>query len=112
MAYKLLDNLEVELNKITPQALISLRELELLEVDKNVADFTSNLVKLFIEKSEQPKFNKLLKTIFVLDKDLTDEEFIKIDLAEVTKGLFDFFAQLTRPILKSIGLDRILPNSS
>lgn len=113
MEYQIQEGLKVRLNKVTPSNLKYLRDLGFWDTEKTAEKFTGDLFKLFIDEDKREELKQLLNTIFVIREDLQEKiDYENLDLAEIIRGFFDFFGQLTKPLLKSIGLEKILPNSS
>lgn len=113
MEYNINSGVKVKLNKVTPRNLKYLKNLGFWDTDKTAEKFTGDLFRLYIDEDKRDELKDLLKTIFIInDNELEKLDFEELDLAEVMRGFFDFFAQLTKPLLKSIGLEKISPNLS
>lgn len=113
MEYNINNEIKVKLNKVTPRNLKYLKNLGFWDTDKTVEKFTGDLFRLYIEEDKREELKNLLKTIFNINDDILDKiDYEELDLAEVMRGFFDFFSQLTKPLLKSIGLEKISPNLS
>lgn len=87
--YKITDKVDLGINKITPRALIGLKELGLYDTDMQGGDEIKIILNLFVDEG---KLKKFLTLIF---KDLPELAWEDLDLAEVVKGYRDFFGQLS-----------------
>jgi len=90
MTYRLTDNIEVKLNKVTPKALKKLRESGVYDYSKPTNEVFQALQKAFLEDDE--KFRLLLEGLF--EQVPEGIELDDINLDEVSNALFDFFGKL------------------
>ena len=86
--YKITDNLEVGLNKVTPKALIGLKELKLYDTELEIGQDIRIILDIFIQEELLKKF---LSIVF---KEVKEYNFDDLDLSEVVRGYRDFFGQL------------------
>lgn len=87
--YQITDKISVGINKVTPRALIGLRELKLYDTELQNGDEIKTILNLFVDEE---KLKKFLNLVFSGVPDLSWED---LDLAEVVKGYRDFFGQLS-----------------
>lgn len=88
--YKITDKIEVGLNKVTPKALITLKEFGLYDNAEMTKDKEMELIlNLFVDES---KIKKMFHTLFNTDKEVP---YLEIDLAVFLDGYRDFFGQLS-----------------
>ena len=86
--YKLLDDFSVDLAKVTPKALKSLKELSLYDIDLSDIEIYKIIIEIFVDES---KLKQFLNILFGKSPDMVEE----IDLTEVFRGYKDFFYSLT-----------------
>ena len=86
--YKITENLEVGLNKVTPKALMVLKELGLYDVSVDNEEILKIILEIFIDKE---KLDKLLRAIFLgIDK----YDFEELDVTEIFAGYQGFLFKL------------------
>ena len=86
--YKIADNLELGLEKVTPKALIGLKALKLYDAELGIGEEIRLILELFIDEE---KIKSFLDIIF---KDVKEYDFNELDLSEIIRGYRDFFGQL------------------
>ena len=87
--YKITETVELAIGKVTPKALIGLKELNLYDTELQTGDEVKTILNLFVEED---KLKKFLNLIF---KDVPQLSWDDLDLAEVVRGYRDFFGQLS-----------------
>lgn len=87
--YQITDNIKVGINKVTPRALIGLKELNLYDTELQDGEEIKIILNLFVDEVNLKKF------LNITFKDLPELSWEDLDLAEVVKGYRDFFGQLS-----------------
>lgn len=87
--YQITDKINLEINKVTPRALIGLKDLGLYDTELQDGEEIKVILNLFVDEE---KLKKFLNIVFKQVPELSWED---LDLAEVVKGYRDFFGQLS-----------------
>lgn len=87
--YKITDNLELGLNKVTPKGLMGLKSLKLYDTELGIGEDVKLILDLFIDEE---KIKLFLNIVF---KEVKEYDFNELDLSEVVRGYRDFFGQLS-----------------
>jgi hypothetical protein len=85
--YKLHEKIEVELNKITPKNLRTLKEMGIKF--ENLQE--EGLLLFQIYSGESEKLSQLIKAVFLIQTDIS-EYLDDIDIKVVNQGIADFFS--------------------
>lgn len=108
--YKLTDNIQCKLKKITPKVLKEAKSFGIDSIDISIIDNFKNFSEAFFDTE---KLRKILNLLFEYDfSNIKDEELEEIDLEEVSRAFIDFFLKLSMSITESESFKRILKNLS